>query len=71
MLPAGASQMARVRVVRREDMRDGLVMAKNADDYTDTSVWEVGVVPAGGGPAEQPDYEEFPEGMGIGREGSR
>lgn len=66
-LPAGASAPA-TRMIRREDMRDGLVMVKSADIYTDHPAWAGGEVALVGSADILREESEFPAGAGIGTE---
>ncbi len=69
-LPPGAAAPA-ARVIRREDMRDGLVMVTSADAYTDHPAWAGGDVALVGSAEVLQEESEFPAGAGIGSEENR
>lgn len=61
-LPTGAPT---ARVIRSEDVRDGLVMVTSADAYTEHAAWAGTDVPSGA------DADDYPTGAGIGSEENR
>lgn len=57
--------------IRREDMRDGLVMVTSADAYTDYPAWAGGDVALVGSTDTLREESEFPAGAGVGSEEDR
>ncbi len=68
-LPSGAPAPAS-RGIRREDMRDGIVMVSSADAYTEHPAWAGGDVVTVGADIRD-EGPEFPAGGGIGTEENR
>lgn len=69
-LPAGVNASA-AHAIRREDMRDGLVMVTSADAYTDYPAWAGGDVALVGSTDTLREESEFPAGAGVGSEEDR
>lgn len=66
-LPSGALAST-TGAIRREDMRDGLVMVSSADVYTERPAWAGGDIVMVGSAEVQRDEREFPAGSGVGSE---